>query len=197
MAHTYYASQFLYSKIRMLTMIQGTVTIGASGAVSSYTGNGVSSVTKLATGIYQVQTTDNFNAFIQAGFLLESPVTGSNVNDGSFVSGTLYQITAVGTTNWGAIGLASGLTPTVGQVFVATGVGGSGTGTAKAMTTSGIAVVEVPTGIQKMLTNSKESQGIGATVLFETLDITDALANPTSGTVINFTFFFRNSSVAT
>jgi hypothetical protein len=51
----------------------------------------------------------------------------TNVSAGSFVTGTLYQITVVGTTDFTAIGAASN---NVGVVFTATGVG-SGTGVAQ------------------------------------------------------------------
>ena len=50
-----------------------------------------------------------------------------SVAAGSFTKGFSYMITALGTTNWAAIG--AGVNAQVGQVFTATGVG-SGTGTA-------------------------------------------------------------------
>lgn len=147
-------------------MIQGTVTIGASGAVSSSTGTGVSGVTKLTTGIYQIQTIENYNGYIGSFFEKQSPAIGSNVNDGSFVTNTLYQITAVGTTDWHAAGLNSGLTAAVGQTFVATGAGGAGTGTAKAVGSTGIGVIEVPYNPQQMLDNSTINKG--AIIQFQT-----------------------------
>jgi hypothetical protein len=53
------------------------------------------------------------------------------VNAGSFVSGQWYEITFVGTTNFGSIGAGSN---TVGTIFLATGAG-TGTGTARALAT--------------------------------------------------------------
>jgi len=55
--------------------------------------------------------------------------SNGSVNAGSFVIGTEYEITTVGTTNWVAIGASSN---NVGIVFVATGAG-SGTGVALAV----------------------------------------------------------------
>lgn len=187
-----YKYQFLYSKVPMLTMMQGDITIGASGAVSSAVGRELFAVTKLATGIYTIQLTQNYNGMIGAHFEIESPVTGSNVSDGSFVSGTLYSITAVGTTNWYAIGLNAGLTPAVGQNFVATGVGGAGTGTAKAVGVSGLMSIEVAPNQSTMLSSSIGGQG--AIVTIQTLNTSDALANPASGTNIHYNIFFRDSS---
>jgi hypothetical protein len=50
-----------------------------------------------------------------------------SVNAGSFTAGFAYLITALGNTDWTAIG--AGINPQVGQVFTATGAG-SGSGTA-------------------------------------------------------------------
>ena len=55
--------------------------------------------------------------------------SNGSVNAGSFVIGTQYEITTVGTTNWVSIGASSN---TVGIVFTATGAG-SGTGVALAV----------------------------------------------------------------
>lgn len=77
-----------------------------------------------------VFTDHGFNSGINGvGFIYSS--TGSNasplltnVNAGSFITGRTYEITTVGDTNWVAIGCAA---PAVGERFVATGAGGSGT----------------------------------------------------------------------
>ena len=54
-----------------------------------------------------------------------------SVSDGSFVISQYYKILVVGTTNWAAIGVTG--TPAVGTLFTATGAGGSGTGSAGAV----------------------------------------------------------------
>lgn len=142
----------------MLSMLQGQVTIGASGAVSAATGNGIYGVTKLTTGIYAIRLADNYNAYVGSFSQLLSQVTGSNVTGGSFVTGVLYQITALGNTTWSSAGLSSGLTAAVGQCFVATGVG-AGTGTAKAVSNTGLYQVEVAQNPQLMLQSSIPGQG--------------------------------------
>ena len=55
----------------------------------------------------------------------------TGVNDGSFVVGQAYQITAVGTTAWTAAGAPANFG--VGTIFTATSVGGSGSGTANSV----------------------------------------------------------------
>lgn len=186
--------QFLFSKTPMLTMLQGQFVVGSTGAVSSSSGTGLKTVVRLTTGIYQLQAIDDFNAFVGADFTFQSGVTGGNVSDGSLSANSLYQITAVGTTDWAANGLATGLTATVGQSFVATTSGGAGTGTAKLVTTSGISSIEVAQNPQVMLVNSVANSG--AIVNIQTLDAAGALANPTSGAIIAYQLYFRNSSVA-
>lgn len=191
-------NQFLYSKVKMLTMLQGDITIGASGAVSSFnTANQVAGVTRLGTGLYQLQMIENFNFFIGGNVLLQSPPIGGSIADGSFVVGTLYQITIVGTTNWFNVGLNAGLTPAVGQTFVATAVGGAGTGTAHVIGNTGIVNTEIAQNAQNSLRTS--TTNAGALLIMQTFGLaagpTTALANPTSGSIIRFMLYFRNSSV--
>jgi hypothetical protein len=54
--------------------------------------------------------------------------TGGTISDGSFLVGQAYQIASLGSTDWSSYG--AGSTPAVGDVFTATSVGGSGSGTA-------------------------------------------------------------------
>ena len=82
-------------------------------------------VTQIATATNS--STDRITVSSSAGFSVGDPVIFSTVtNAGSFVIGQSYVITAIGTTNFVAIGAASN---TVGLTFVATGAG-SGTGVA-------------------------------------------------------------------
>jgi hypothetical protein len=69
-------------------------------------------------------------------------IIGSPVNvSGALTVGTTYTIVSVGTTTaaqWASIGLTAGLTPAVGQTFVATSATpAGGTGTVAVSTTSG------------------------------------------------------------
>ena len=78
----------------------------------------------------------------------------ATVNAGSFVVGTTYIITSVGTTSFTAIGAA---TNTVGVIFTATGVG-SGTGTAKTTrTTDGVVLVDGDYVLVKNQTTASEN----------------------------------------
>ena len=54
--------------------------------------------------------------------------TASTTSDGSFISGQAYQIASLGTTTWSSYG--AGADAAVGDIFTATSVGGSGSGTA-------------------------------------------------------------------
>lgn len=166
----------------MLTMIEGQVAIGAAGAVGTVGGAGVQGVTKLATGIYQIRMVENFNAFIGADFMAMPGVVGSAVTAGSFVTGVLYQIVTLGTTVYSAVGLASGLTQAVGQLFVATGVG-AGTGTAKAIGYSDSDFIQVPQNPQVMMQSSVA--GLGACVIFNTYQ--NSVASFTGDTATNTT----------
>jgi hypothetical protein len=182
--------QFLYSNIPMLSVVTGSATIGAAGAVTATTGVGISSVTNLATGLYQIQFVDAFPAYVGSNFLFDSPLTGAAVNAGSFVVGTLYKITTLGNTDWAAIGLNAGLTPAVGQVFVATGVG-AGTGTATAVGSSGILAVEVAPGLNMLSVNTANQ---GSIFIIRCLDAAGALANPASGSVLEIEMYMKNST---
>jgi hypothetical protein len=55
----------------------------------------------------------------------------TGVTDGSFLVGQAYQVTALGTTNWQAIGAEADIG--VGGVFTATGADGGGNGTANSI----------------------------------------------------------------
>ena len=57
-------NQFLFNTNPMLTMIDLQVTLGAVGAVASFSGNGVSNVVKNADGRYTATLRQPFNAYI-------------------------------------------------------------------------------------------------------------------------------------
>lgn len=94
------------------------------------------------SGFFQVLLNQQFSQYFGGFAGPVAPLTGSNVNAGSFVSGTVYVIVVVGNTNWQAIGLPSNITAAVGVAFIATGVG-SGTGVVQKPSVSGIGSVEV------------------------------------------------------
>lgn len=184
--------QFCYSYVPQLSCVTGSVTFGAATAITSFVGTGISSVTKLAVGLVQVQLVQPYPAYLSSDFSIDAPTTGANVNDGSFVVGTLYQITAVGTTNWYAVGLNAGLTPKIGQLFVATAVGGAGTGTAKVITQSNVAGVQVAENNGTMLSVSTANQG--SIFILQTVDFAGALVSPTTGTIMDMKIWMKGSS---
>ena len=106
MANRYF-TQFFYTPHKMPVMIDCNIAIGSTGAVGTIKGPGVSGVTRLGTGLYQIKLQDNYYKFYKLDWNLEAPVTGSDVTDGSFSVGTVYQITAVGTTDWTAAALVA------------------------------------------------------------------------------------------
>lgn len=182
--------QFSFGLVKYPVVLHGKADIGASGATSNLVGAGVSSLTRLAAGVYALKLEDNYNRFYNLQVRFESPVTGSDITAGSFVSGTLYEITALGNTDFTAVGLPAGVPAAVGVSFVATGAG-SGTGTVKAVGTSGIYGVEVVGNPQLM----DQSVPQGAYVYFKTINASGVNTDPASGSILFFTVTFRNSSV--
>lgn len=189
--------QFLFSLNPLVSYIEGSFIVGASGAVSSTAGvgAGVTSITRKGTGQYQIQLSDNYYRFLGFNATVLSPTTGSGVTiqDGSLVVGVPYQIVFPSTsTNWQTLGLGTGLTAAVGMPFVATSGNSGGNGLVTRLTQSGIASVEV-------LPNPNLELGPlptqGAYVTFQTLNTSNAPANPTSGTAIRFNIYLRNSTL--
>ena len=92
--------QFRYSYERDIVEIYAKITIGALGAVASYSGKGVSAVTKLATaGQYQIALQDNFNMLLDADVMVVSstgisaaPLVGIKTDSVSSASAPLLVI---------------------------------------------------------------------------------------------------------
>lgn len=186
-------TQFFYTPHKMPVLLDCNVAIGATGAVGTVKGPGIAAVTRLGVGVYQIQLQDDYYKFYLNKWYFGAPVTGAAVNDGSFVVGTMYQITSVGTTNWAAAGLPVGITPAVGAVFLASSVGGAGTGAAKAMGSSGIFAVEVLGDTNTMLANLTPGQGGFVTI--KCLNAAGAATDPAAGSLMGLGFYLSNSSV--
>jgi hypothetical protein len=109
--------------------ITGGTIAGATGTTAT---TGTSNL-QLATNAYVEQEITNipYATGSVKGMLRAAVTPGTGTSAGSFVVGTYYTITAVGTTSFTAIGALSN---TVGVSFIATAVG-SGTGTATTMNT--------------------------------------------------------------
>jgi hypothetical protein len=90
--------QFQYSSVPMLTLIDAQIVIGASGAVTSFSGNLVSNVTKTATGVYKIDLKGNLNALIGlSGAMLGPSGTESGISSiegKSDLAGTLADLSS-------------------------------------------------------------------------------------------------------
>ena len=148
------------------------------------------------SGYIYVQLAANYFGYVggYSGFV--SPLSGSNVSISSGLSAnSVYVITSVGTStaaNWQAIGLPLGLTPTVGQAFVAsTSSAGTGTGTVQLAAASG-------SGISAIDVIGDANQTVGATggayLILRALGATNSSTTtlqataPAAGTVIGLRF---------
>lgn len=195
--------QFLFSKQPKLTMINGLVPIGATGAVGTVSGAGVQGVTRLAAGIYKIKLLDNYYGYVDSDFSMQGGITGSSVAGGAFITGTLYQIITLGTTTqaqWVTAGFDADYTAAVGSVFVATGAG-AGTGTVKAIGSSGIVACEIAQRTGNLLNNLNSISNKGSSVIVQTLAATSSSVttliptDPANGSVLSFKLWFKDSSV--
>lgn len=194
MANRYY-TQFMYSLHKMPVIIDGTVAIGATGAVSSVKGAGIQGVTRLAQGVYQIKLQDNYFKLYAFHGSLRSPSTGSAVSGGSFVAGTLYEIDSLGNTTdaqWLAAGVPAGVKPAVGVSFVAAGVG-AGTGTVKAEGVSGLMSIELAGNPDLMMAPTGANQG--AVLIVQCLNASGVKTDPANGSVLDLSMMLSNSSV--
>jgi hypothetical protein len=196
MANSYF-TQFFYTKHAMPVLLDCNVVIGATGAVGTIKGPGVSTVTRLSAGLYQIKLLDNYYKLYGVDVNFRAPVSGANVTAGSFSVGPTYEITALGNTNWQTAGLPTGLTAAVGMVFKAAAVG-SGTGTAKILGSSGIYKAETVGG-NEMLSLSTTNQGglvtikcLGPTAADDTALVA---TDPAEGSVMYVSMYLSNSSV--
>jgi hypothetical protein len=196
MANRYF-TQFFYTPHKMPVLLDCNVVIGSTGAVGTIKGPGIAGVTRLSAGVYQIKLQDNYNRYFMGSWGFVAPTTGSTVNDGSFVTGTTYVITAVGTTTaaeWLAAGVPAGITPDVGVVFKAASAGAAGTGTVKALGSSGIFALEV-LGNTNLMLGPSGAANQGGLVTIKCLNASGAATDPAAGSVMGLTFYLSNSSV--
>lgn len=187
-----YFQQFFFSLNNMPVWLEGSCAIGASGAVSSITGSGIATIIKEdGTGQYRVKLQDAYYRFLEANITASGGVTGAAVAGGSFVPGTLYQIVSLGTTtqeDWEAAGLPAGVPAAAGVPFVASDIG-AGSGTVKALASSGVAFAEVAANAQQTV-----NQKVYPYMIVSCYDSAGALVDPANGSTLYFSFCLRNSS---
>lgn len=184
--------QFTLSLNHIPVFLEGSAAIGGSGATSALKGSGILSLTRVAAGTYKLVLEDDYNRFLGFKAIAEAPVTGLAITAGSFVSGTLYEIVTVGTTDYSAVGLDAGVTAAPGVAFVASGVG-AGTGTVKALGASGVYAIELAGDPQLSVWTT--AAGSGSIIYFLTLDASGSPVDPADGSKLYFQVWLRNSSV--
>lgn len=182
-------------------------TTGHAGATITYQGfnNGAANPNPSA-GYAWIQLKQNFNIYLGGFSGFVSPLTGSALT--SVTAGTAYVIITLGTTTlaqWQAAGLPMGLTPTVGQSFIAAIGAGSigGSGTVKAVGVSGITSVEVIGDPNQSIANSSIAQFGGAWLLVQFLTPTVSTGAfvspfiptaPAPNSVVGMTIFMDQSN---
>lgn len=208
------STQFVNSMHKGLWVVDTQVLIGSSGAVTSFADSlAVKSVTRISAGIYQFVLVDNFYKFLRGFFNMWAPVTGSALNvdasDAALTAGVVYQIVTLGTStaaDWLALGVPKGITAAVGVAFVALVTGsGVGTGTVKAIGTSGVGNVEImgnpnltsgPTGVGNqgaiILVQCLQYQQTGTTT--NNTPVRPTVADPVAGSTLECLFLLNNSS---
>jgi hypothetical protein len=119
----------IFNLIKEAVLLEFNFVVGATGAVGTTKGGGITSVERLGVGTYRVNLDRTYNRLLSAwgGFI--APTTGSAVAAGSLNPTTTYRITTLGTSDFTLVGAAKNV---VGEVFVASATT-AGTGTATAM----------------------------------------------------------------
>lgn len=156
-----------------------------------------------AVGYALVTFKNNFNYYIGGFSGQVTPLTSTSTT--STTAHSVYVITSLGTATsaqWQAAGLPHGLTPAVGQAFVAiaTGtIGGSATvGLPGEQVAPTVSVVGDP---NTTISNANIASNAGARVVLQFSGATNSStttlipANPADGTVVGMTFKFDRSSV--
>lgn len=73
----------LASLVDRLTMIQGTVAIGGTGAVGTVTGNGIASIARDSQGIYTITLDDAYNRLVDFSAVVVAASAGTASNVGA------------------------------------------------------------------------------------------------------------------
>lgn len=165
MANRNFPSNKLYNSHVMPCLVDMQIAIGSSGAPTLSSAPYVSSVTRLAAGIYQIKLQDNYAALLGMDSSIIEPVTGSAIDPNGGVVGSLYQISTVGDTNWTTAGLPSSVTAAVGVVICLAAQPPSGTGRVKLISASNIQGIE----LAGPMMNSNAPASSGAIILIRCL----------------------------
>lgn len=127
-------------------------------------------------GFALIQLKSNYRYYLGGTSGFVSPLNGSSSN--SVTNHQVYVIVSLGTTTlaqWQAKGLSPGLTPAVGQSFVATATGAiGGTGAIQQASVSGITSIEVVGDPNQSISNSSIAANGGAYLLIQFLAATSS-----------------------
>lgn len=162
-----------------------------------------------ADGLCMIQLFNNFNTFLGIqSWSVQAPLTGSiKIDNSALTVGGLYVISTLGnatTAKWQTIGLPPGLTPAVGQSFIALTNGGAGdvlTSRVSTVTASSIVAVQIAGTPDTMINNSQLATYGGAYVFLQFMGATNASTTtliptaPATGTIVNLALAFDGSSV--
>jgi hypothetical protein len=207
MANTRF-NQFLYTKHGKPVHLDVKIPIGATGAVGTLVGGaGISSVTRNAAGIYQINLIDSYNKFLGMDYTIASPNSGSSilVASAGTTSGTTYVITILGTTTtagWQTLGLPVGITPAVGVAFKATATTtATGTGAVQVQAAAGSTLASLE--VLGDPTTTINVTGIGAAnpyIILQTLAATASgtttlvATDPASGSSLYLDIYLSDAS---
>lgn len=183
--------------------IRGSILIGASGAVTSFSGPGIAAVVRTGLGVYRIQLQDNYNSFLHmSASIMANGTTGAALDPNTATPGTLYQISVVGDTNWVTAGIPSGITPAIGMVFALAAAPAAGTGRVLLSTVGQISSIQIlgnpnlgMLNIQPALQNLGGFITIGTMAPTSSSVTTQILANPSSGNQVFVDILCNNSSV--
>ncbi len=138
-----------------------------------------------------------FNSFLGVRGTVVAPATSTSTT--STTANSPFVITSLGTATtaqWQAVGLPAGMTPTVGQSFVATAsasIGGSATvGVPGVSNVGAISIVGNPT---VMAGNSNIAVNSGAQIMLMFQDFAGAAVAPTTGSIVRLELVYDGSSV--
>lgn len=190
----------MYSLHAMPVALDCNVAIGATGAVGTIAGTGISGITRLDVGTYQIKLQDNYNRLYGLDATLQPPLTGSATDPHSETTGHVYQITTVGNTDWTTAGVPAGVTPAVGVAFLLAAQPATGTGRVKTIGVSGIQCVEI-VGVTNTTIAPSGAANIGALITIQCLGATSSSVttliptDPASGSVLYVQMLLSNSSL--
>lgn len=151
-----------------------------------------------AAGVIYVKFADNYNLSFVNSFGLSAPNSGSALT--ATVANTAYIITSLGTATtaqWVAKGLPIGVTPTVGQAFIASAtgtIGGSAAVNISATAGSNITNIETIGSASTTTANNAQPSNGGGYAVFQCYK-NAAKTAPADGTTIALKFYLSDSSI--